>query len=40
MDVTASLIGFFGGYIVTVVVGVLLIAMATTLENQNKSLRH
>jgi len=40
MDITASLIGFFGGYVVAVVVGALLIAMVTTLENQNKAQRH
>ncbi|WP_374403773.1 hypothetical protein [Niveibacterium sp.] len=40
MDITASLIGFFGGYGVAVVVGALLIALVTTLENQNKAQRH
>lgn len=40
MDITSGLIGFFGGYVVAVVVGALLIAMATTLENKTRAERH
>lgn len=40
MDTTAALIGVFGGYVVTVVVGVLLIAMVTVIENKHKNERH
>ncbi|MBB4013950.1 hypothetical protein [Niveibacterium umoris] len=40
MDITSGLVGVFGGYVVAVVVGVLLIALVTTLENKNKNDRH